>query len=112
MANNNNHSNTFFVLGFTDTTQSLDNSNTRIIAITRDEHTMINLQHRINHLLYSEDLRKLFHRFGIIRWHFNRLNTENIFNNINDIYYTVNKDKMKLKGKCPYCPPHSLLDAF
>jgi hypothetical protein len=100
----NGYSNEYFILYFTDNTESLDNSNIRIIAVTKDENTMIYLQHIIGHLLlYSENLWKKFHEFNTVRESFNGLSIENIHNEIDEIFTTVNADNTLLEGMCKLC---------
>ncbi len=100
----NGQHNQYFILYFTDNTQSSDDPDMIRIAFTRDHNTMIDLQHRIGHLLlYSEKLWKKFYEFNTIRESLNGLDIENIHNKIDEIFNTVNANNVLLKGTCELC---------
>ncbi|MBA3977724.1 MAG: hypothetical protein H0X50_05985 [Nitrosopumilus sp.] len=98
----NRYHNKYFILYFTYNTDSLDNPDKIVIAIGREENTIVELQRKICKLIYSTDLCRKFQEFNEKRAFFNNMNKDDIYDKIDSIYSTTLKDPLSLKGKCPY----------
>lgn len=103
--------NDYWGLFFTYSKYYLDNSNPDYFAIGKKEN-IEELKGKIDELLKHTELSDNVKEFNRLKENFNNSNKKEIYEEIKDIYHTVNKDKMDLEGKCPLCPPHSWIDAF
>jgi hypothetical protein len=105
------HIKNYSTLYFTYDPQGLDTTDKIVIAIG-DERSIETLQGNILGLLDSSVLNQEFREFNDKRDSFYKMNKENIYSKIDNIYSTAIRDPLNLKGKCPLCPPHSRIDIF
>jgi hypothetical protein len=101
----------YSTLYFTYDPQGLDTTDKIVIAIG-DERSIETLQGNILGLLDSSVLNQEFREFNDKRDSFYKMNKENIYSKIDNIYSTAIRDPLNLKVKCPLCPPHSRIDIF
>jgi hypothetical protein len=105
--NNNN----YWGLFFTYSQYYKDNENPNYFALGTKE-SIEKLKPTLEKMLDDTELSNKVKKFNSLEKEFNEVYKTDIFDKIVKIYSKVNTDKLKLKGKCPLCPPHSWIDGF